>query len=70
MHDHLRRLAEHPNFVSRAARLLELHADAIKPGHLYQLRIRHDHWCRHWAGGSCDCDPECSLVEVGTPEWN
>ncbi len=70
MRDHARRFGEHPNFASRVARLLELYEDKMKPGHTYELRIRHDEWCRHWEGGCCDCNPECSLVEVGTPERN
>lgn len=70
MRDYSRRLDPSPDFVPRVARLLELHEGAIKPGHLHELRVRHDPWCRHWDGGSCDCDPECSLVEVGTPERN
>jgi hypothetical protein len=70
MHDDSRRLDRHPRFVSKASRLLELHEHEMRPGHLYELRIRHDAWCRHWDGEACDCDPECSLMEVGTPERN
>jgi hypothetical protein len=70
MLDHFRRPGQPPNFLSRAVRLLERSEGRMRPGHLYQLRVRHDDWCRHWGGGACDCDPECSLVEVGTPERN
>jgi len=70
MHHPTRLFDQRPHFVQTAARLLELHKDEMRPGHTYELRVRHDEWCRHWDGGSCNCDPECSLIEVGTPERN
>jgi hypothetical protein len=70
MRDSSQRFGQNPNVIPRAARLLELHKHRMRPGHAYELRVRHDEWCRHWDGGSCDCDPECSPVEIGTPERN
>ena len=34
---------------------------------LADVRVFHDDWCAHWAGASCNCDPNLGLKRAA--EW-
>ena len=49
-----------PKLLAQAAPLLE-------PGTVINWMVRHDDWCRHWRGGSCNCNPDVEMIGHAGP---
>jgi hypothetical protein len=45
-----------PNYLAKVKYLYA--CGALPPGSLHHLEVRHDNWCQHWTGGSCNCNPD------------
>ena len=59
-----------PHYLIVLRELIRQNGDQIKPGGLYETRTFHDDWCAIWKGGTCNCEPECQLIEIAPPELN
>ena len=61
---------DEPHYAPVVRELLRQFGDQIKPGRQYGIETLHDDWCACFAGGVCNCEPVCNLIEVGPPEFN
>ena len=33
----------------------------------YLARVKHDDWCDHWSGGTCNCNPDIVIEHMHEP---
>jgi hypothetical protein len=53
-----------PRYMPLVLDLARRQAGDIRPGHCYEVQVRHDGDCAHWTGGPCECNPEATLLEL------
>ena len=46
-----------PNYVRKQVTILP----PLYPGEEIHMHAAHDHWCAHFEGRQCDCDPDVRL---------
>ena len=59
-----------PHYVPVVRELMRQFGDQMKPGRRYDIQTLHDDWCACFAGGVCNCEPVCNLIELSPPEFN